>query len=291
MAASARVVVCRFPVSDPFSIIIAANNEEGYIGPCLDALLAQRGAGHLRIVLAANACTDRTIALAKEREAAFAERGHSLHVLEIAEPGKLNALNRADATLQGVPGARMWLDADVICDPDLCAQLRGALATKEPRYATGRLVVAPAKSWTTRRYAALWQRLPFVKGGAVGAGVFAMNAAGRARFGAFPAIMSDDTFVRLHFSPQERVEVAAAYHWPMVEGFGRLVRVRRRQDAGVAELTRLFPHIMDNEGKDRLTRSGLAALALRHPVDFAVYLTVHLAVRLRPHSSEWIRGR
>lgn len=278
-------------MTDPFSIVIAANNEEAFIGPCLDAILAQRGAGLLRIVVAANACTDRTAALVRERQAAFAALGHRLDVIEIAEPGKLNAMNRADHALDGVAGPRAWLDADVICDPDLFEQLRTALATDGPRYATGRLVVAPARSWTTRRYASLWQRLPFVKGGAVGAGLFAMNAAGRARFGAFPAIISDDTFVRLNFAPDERVQVPAGYHWPMVEGFSRLVRVRRRQDAGVAELARLYPELLENEGKARLTRPDLVHLALRHPVDFSVYMAVHLAVRRRAPAIEWSRGR
>lgn len=277
------------PVTDLFSIVIAANNEEGYIGPCLDALLAQRDPGPLRVIVAANACTDRTVEIARGYTDAFAARGHMLEVLEIAEPGKLNALNRAEAALP--PGPRAWLDADVICDPHLFAQLRAALAPARPLYATGTLVVMPAKSWITRRYAALWQRLPFVKGGAVGAGLFAMNAAGRARFGDFPAIISDDTFVRLNFTPDERVEVPAPYHWPMVEGFARLVRVRRRQDAGVTQLSQLYPALMANEGKAKLTRADLLRLALGRPVDFAVYLAVHVAVRRGPQTTDWSRGR
>lgn len=278
------------PVTDAFSIIIAANNEESYIGPCLDALLAQQNPGPLHVIVAANACTDRTVDIVRGHMPAFAAKGHRLDVLDIAEPGKLNALNHADRAYP-VTGPRAWLDADVICGPDLFAQLRAALAPARPLYATGTLVVAPAKTWVTRRYAALWQRLPFVRGGAVGAGLFAMNAAGRARFGEFPAIISDDTFVRLNFAPDERIEVPAPYHWPMVEGFARLVRVRRRQDAGVAELAQLYPALVSNEGKHPLTRAALLQLAARHPVDFAVYLAVHLAVRRGPKTTEWSRGR
>ena len=134
---------------------------------------------------------------------------------------------------------RAYLDADVICEPALLGQIRAALGGAAPAYATGRLAVARAESWVTRAYADLWTRLPFVTGGAVGAGFFAVNAAGRARWGGFPEIISDDTFVRLNFAPDERHEVAARYHWPMVEGWRNLVRVRRRQDAGVAEVYRL----------------------------------------------------
>uniref|UniRef100_A0AAN0MD34 Uncharacterized protein n=1 Tax=Yoonia rhodophyticola TaxID=3137370 RepID=A0AAN0MD34_9RHOB len=45
----------------------------------------------------------------------------------------------------------------------------------------------------------------------------------------------------MNFTPAERVEVPATYIWPMVEGFGNLVRVRRRQDIGVAEIAQKYP--------------------------------------------------
>lgn len=274
----------------PFSVIIAANNEEHYIGRCLAALLAQdAGAGPLEIVVAANACTDRTEEIVHSHVAQAREQGWNLICQSSPEPGKIEALNRADALAQG--GMRAYLDADVICDPALFGQLRAALARTEATYATGTLQVAPAQSWVTRRYAGFWTRLPFVKGGAVGAGLFAVNAAGRARWGAFPAIISDDTFVRLNFSPEDRVEVPARYHWPMVEGWRNLVRVRRRQDAGVAEVYRLYPALRANEGKAGPSRGELMRLVLTGPVNFVVYALVHLAVRLGPASRDWTRGR
>lgn len=281
-------------MAEPFSIIIAANNEEGYIGACLDALLAQGdAAGPLEVIVAANACTDATEAIVAGRAADFAARGWDLACLHIEAPGKLGALNRADALVaeRGGRGPRAYLDADVLCDPDLFAQLRAALAPDRPLYATGTIEIMEPATRVTRHYARLWARLPFVQGGAVGAGLFAVNAAGRARWGEFPAIISDDTFVRLNFTPEERIEVPARYHWPMVEGFARLIRVRRRQDAGVEELRRLYPELMENEGKARLTRGGALRLAASAPVDFAVYMAVHLAVRLRPAAQEWTRGR
>lgn len=118
-----------------------------------------------------------------------------------------------------------------------------------------------------------------------------MNAAGRERWGRFPDIISDDTFVRLQFLPHERIETPARYHWPMVEGLSRLVRVRRRQDTGVEELRQLYPQIMDNEGKQPLRKSALIRLAAADPAGFAAYMTVHLAVRARRAGKEWSRGR
>lgn len=273
-----------------FSILIAASNEEAWIGRCLDALLAQdRTAGPVQIVVAANACTDGTVGIVRDRAAQAEARGWKLLCNVSPEPGKAAALNRADA--QALGGVRAYLDADVICDPALIGQLRAALDRPDPAYATGTLAVAPARSWVTRRYAALWTRLPFVRGGAVGAGLFAVNAAGRARWGAFPQIISDDTFVRLQFAPSERHEVAARYHWPMVEGWRNLVRVRRRQDAGVAEVYRLYPALKGNEAKAPLGPGRLLRLALTVPVGFAVYAAVSLSVRLMPPVQDWNRGR
>ncbi len=272
------------------SVIIAARNEEDYIGACLSALLEQTdGAGPIETIVAANACTDRTVEVAAAFDAQFSARGWSLVILEVPEPGKVNALNAADHRASGE--ALVFLDADVRCDPDLLAQLRDMLLVDQPRYATGCLAVAPAKSWVTRQYAKLWVELPFVKGGAVGAGLFAVNRAGRVRWAEFPSIISDDTFVRLQFSPDERVEVPARYHWPMIEGFTNLVRVRRRQDDGVQEIQRLYPDIMDREAKARLTQGDLLSLLLRMPVAFATYAAVHVAVRLRRSRGAWDRGR
>ncbi|MEZ5913573.1 MAG: glycosyltransferase [Paracoccaceae bacterium] len=278
------------PAPPRLSVIIPAHDEAGWIGACLGALLAQdSGAGAVEVIVAANACRDDTVARAEAFRARFAARGWDLVVLDLPEPGKLNALNRAEAAARGA--GLVYLDADVRCEPPLLGELAAALAAPGPVYATGRLAVAPAQSRVTRAYARIWTRLPFVESGAVGAGLFAVNREGRARWGAFPAIISDDTFVRLQFTPAERVEVAARYHWPMVEGWANLVKVRRRQDAGVAELARLHPALGANEGKARLGPARLVRLALGDPVGFAVYLSVHLAVRLRPAGRDWTRGR
>lgn len=273
------------------SVIIPANNEEAYIQACLRAVLEQDdSAGALEVVVAANACQDRTVELVMALREDFAARGHHLRCLDLPEPGKIPALQSAEAVLQET-GARVYLDADVRCDAALLGQIRTALAPETPIYATGTLAVVPPQSWITRHYARFWQRLPFVKGGAVGAGFFAVNAAGRARWEAFPQIISDDTYVRLQFEPAERVEVPARYHWPMVEGLGRLIRVRRRQDQGVQELAARWPDLIGREGKAPLSGRQVLGLALRDPVGFCVYGGVSLAVRLGRQDSNWTRGR
>lgn len=277
----------------PATVIIPACNEEEWIARCLAALLGQElpeAAGPVRIVVAANACRDATVARARALAPQAAARGWDLQVLDLPEGGKARALNAAD--LLALPsGIRVYLDADVVMSPPLLAALLAALDRPEPAYASGRMVLAPARSAVTRAYGRIWARLPFMAEGVPGAGLFAVNAAGRARWCAFPAIISDDTFVRLQFTPAERHGVAPGYEWPLVEGFGNLVRVRRRQDAGVAEIARTWPALMANEGKPPPGPGRLLRLALSDPAGFALYAAVSLAVRLRPDAGRWSRGR
>ncbi|MEJ6404884.1 glycosyltransferase [Yoonia sp. 2307UL14-13] len=274
---------------DMMTVIIPANNEEALLPHCLEAVLAQDDKGAVEVIVAANACTDGTVAVAESFDERFAARAWALVVLDLPDGGKLRALNAADAHVTG--DMRVYLDADVICDPALFGQLREAMSVPDARYVTGTLAVARAQSWVTRAYARIWTELPFVKSGAVGAGLFAANGPGRARWGAFPDIISDDTYVRLQFKSDERVEVPARYHWPMVEGLQNLIKVRRRQDIGVAQVANRYPNLMANEGKARLRKLDLIGLAVRRPLGFAVYLTVHIMARRGRQTHEWTRGR
>lgn len=276
------------------SVIIPANNEEGYIGPCLARLLAQdldpTAAGGAEIIVAANACRDATVAEAEDMRSALEAAGWRLTVLDLPEPGKLRALNAADRIAEGRVLA--YLDADVGCAAPMMRLLLTALDRPEPRYASGRLVVAPARSWVSRHYARVWARLPFMTTNVQGAGLFAVNRAGRARWGEFPQIIADDGFVRLKFAPEERLKVEADYLWPVVEGFARLVQVRRRQDAGVRELAAKYPDLMANESKPRMRLRDHLRLFGETPLSYLVYISVKLAVRAGwRDAGGWTRGR
>lgn len=274
------------------SILIPANNEEAWIGPCLEALLASDDPGcPVEIIVAANACTDPTVALAREHAPAAEARGWRLEVLDIAEGGKPNALDQADAAVSDPAAIRVYLDADVTVSPGLLAETAKVLADPAPAWASGKLTVAPAKTWATRAYARVWTQLPFMTDTVPGAGYFAVNQAGRARWGNYPRIISDDTFVRLSFTGDERKGLKAPYTWPMVEGFQNLVRVRRRQDQGVEEVARLYPDLLAHDDTPPGRAKRMASLALRDPMGVAVYVAVALAVRFNKGDGTWRRGR
>lgn len=272
------------------TVIIPASNEAGYIGICLAAVQGSDGPVPFETIVVANGCTDDTAAMAWRAAEMHAHPERPVRIIEIPEGGKPGALQRGDEAAQAP--TRIYLDADVTVEPGLIPALVDALAGEDARYASGVPVVTPARSMLTRAYARFWQRLPFVSTGVPGFGLFAVNAAGRARWETWPDIISDDTFARLNFAPSERVQVPHGYNWPLVEGLRPLIRVRKRQDRGVREIAARYPELLRN--RDPLPGAVLQKVlaALRDPGGFVVYALVALCVLLPlPGSSGWVRGR
>lgn len=273
------------------SILIPAHNEAAYLPACLTALLQSDPIdGGVEIVVVANGCTDDTAEVARGYQEQAQQKGWRLEVLELAQGSKLLAWDAGEAHATG--DVLIYVDADVEVTPPLVRQIAEATADDAPRYASGHPIVTVGSDRITRLYTRFWLTTPFMTQGVPGFGVFAMNRAGRARWGGWPDIISDDTFARLNFTAAERVAVAGRYKWPMIEGFGRLVQVRRRQDIGVAEIHRLFPQLVGND--DRVT-DGVPVWkrALRDPLGFAAFALVRVAVRLPILRSDarWVRGR
>ncbi|PIE14233.1 MAG: glycosyl transferase [Rhodobacterales bacterium] len=281
----------KFGAINVLTVIIPAHNEAAQIDDCLQSVLGSQADFAVQIIVVANGCQDDTAAVAATYQAAAQQRGWELQVIDLAQGGKLGALNAGDRAARY--GQRVYLDADVILSPALLGQIAQALASESPRYASGTLTIPRPASCVSRAYRAVYQKVPFMTHGVPGAGLFAMNAAGRGRWGEWPDIISDDTYARLMFAPAERILLSAPYDWPIVEGWANLVAVRRRQNAGVDEIRRLYPELLQNDDTPKLGLAGKLGLALAHPIGFAVYAGVALAVRLsRPKGrGDWRRGR
>lgn len=273
------------------SVLIPAHNEAAYLPICLGALLASDPVAEVEVIVIANGCSDDTALIANQFVAQAEARGWRMQVLDLAQGGKLNALNVGEAAAKG--DVLIYLDADVTVTPQVIPQIAQALDVAGPRYASGQAqVTLTGEDRLTTLYTRFWKTTPFMVHGVPGFGVFAMNRAGRARWGKWPDIISDDTFARLHFAPEERLSVAAGYDWPMIEGFTRLVQVRRRQDIGVAEIAEHYPALMQNDDVyDRTV--PLWRRALRDPLAFVAFAAVRIAIRLPILRSKnrWARGR
>lgn len=279
------------------SLIIPCHNEELVLGALLSSLAAQKdlAADHrIEILVVANACKDRTCAVAEEARAALEGAGFSLGVIDLPEPGKAGALNTADARAQFAP--RLYVDADVTLAPEVLAQLLPLLLSDEEIYCSATIQVAPARSWVSRAYGRFMLAMPFVRDGVPGMGLYGVTATARSRWGSFPLIHSDDRFVRLQFAPEERRKVPAPYVWPVPDGLGNLIKVRLRWNEGNREFAGLYPELLVNDGARNDLRASLRTL-LAHPLDGIAYVTVFVSTalwaRLKRKDSAvvWRRGR
>lgn len=274
------------------TIILPAHDEAKYLPGCLEALLASEPLHcDLELIVAANGCRDETVSVAEGFRDRIEAKGWALTVLDLAEGSKPGAMNAADRIARF--SARVYLDADVLLSPPLLAQIVRALDRDDAVYASGQVNITAETSWFSQAYAVFYRQVPFFTQGVPGCGLFAVNQAGRERWGAFQQIISDDTYVRLQFSPDERIGLPGRYDWPVVDGLAALVRVRRRQDRGVREIAALYPELL---ARDDVRSSRVVALlkaAFLHPLGALAYVLVAVIVRATPGSDRgrWSRGR
>jgi len=253
------------------AIIIPAHNEAAVIGQTLQGLLRQVGEGD-EVIVVCNGCSDDTAAVARRFEP-------RVTVLETEVPSKTNALNLGDRRARSFP--RVYLDADVVLG-------NGALAEIVRALASGRwLAVSPdpvmnldGASWAVRAYYDIWLALPYCRSGMIGAGVYALSEAGRARFADFPAVIADDGYVRAMFRESERGRVESAHSTVRAPAsLAWLMKIKTRSRLGAMELAMKFPGLLSNEVKDYSgALRGLIANPLKWP-KVLVYLYVNLVSR------------
>jgi hypothetical protein len=268
----------------PVSVVIPAHDEAAVIERCLDTLLADACPGEVVVVVVCNGCSDDTAARAR---AACPDA----RVIELPVASKAAALNAGDRCTDLFP--RIYLDADVELSTDALRATARALSE------SGVLCAAPVPRFelqgrpgVVRRYYEVWQQLPYVTDDMVGTGVYGLSAAGRARFGEFPAITADDQFVLQRFERGERraiTDVQFTVHTPStIRG---LLAIRRRAYRGVVEL--------EKAGLTRYAAAGGAGHRLRtlardprNAVSVACYLLVSIyakaAARLA-RGTQWER--
>jgi glycosyltransferase involved in cell wall biosynthesis len=210
------------------SVVIAAHNEAGVLGRCLDSLLTDAGPDEFEVVVVANGCTDATAEVAGARP--------GVRVVNLPVAGKVAALNAGDEQAHGFP--RVYLDADIVLPSAGVRALGAALAASAAAggpvlAATARREVDVSRSPAlVRSYYAINARLPAFEAALFGRGVAALSAAGRARFGRFPDVVADDLFLDSLFTPEEKLQVdsvSSRVSAPRTtrDLLRRLVRVRR----------------------------------------------------------------
>ncbi len=258
------------------SVVVPAHNESRSIGRCLESMTDGLTPGELEIVVVCNGCEDDTAGIAR----GF---GSMVRVVETPIASKAHALRLGDEAASGFP--RFYVDADVELPLESLRRVADVLRSGPSLAAAPWMKVdLTGRSWAVRAYYAIWTRLPYHTSGMIGSGVYAMSEAGRSRFGAFPDLISDDGFARLHFGPEERTSVdgtSFTIHSP--ETLAAIVRIKTRSQKGAVQLKRAYPELVRND--ERNYSSALAEL-VRDPRQWAnccVYLYVILVTKLRAY--------
>lgn len=215
------------------SVIVPAHNEEAVLGRCLRALVRDARLGELEVIVAANGCIDGT-------EQVAADFGPPVTLVSVAAASKIAALNAGDAVASGFP--RFYVDADVELETSavrtVAAALQGSTLAASPELDIDTADSSPV----VRSYYRVWSQLPSVRDDLVGRGVYALSAAGRARFDAFPDVANDDHFIRETFARSERVVVGGCVSrsWAP-RSTGALIARKVRVQAGNLQIHRPNP--------------------------------------------------
>lgn len=260
------------------TVVIPAHDESAVIGACLSSIIRQDSELAVHVVVAANGCHDSTADVARTYIPEMRQRGHLLEVREIATASKPAALNAGDVCARHAD--KVYLDADIELSDNALSSIGAA-------FVAGVQFCAPeielrAHTYFGRAYGRVWRRLPYVANDVVGAGLYAVSAAGRQRWDCFPHIVADDKFARLHFDRMERVVLEGSHfvvHLPA--GFTEIVRVRSRWIRANRQLKRECPEIA---GRDRERLTGMLRFLLSNVSlwrDLPAFLLVYWCAELR----------
>lgn len=268
-----------------FSVVIPAHNEEAVIMRLLQAFVPDLRDGEAQVVVVPNGCTDRTAELARSLS--------RVTTLDVAVASKSAALNAGDKGASAFP--RIYVDADVILGAETLRALAHVLAVPDARVAspTVRFIVE-GRPWAVRAFHHVYEKLPYIDNALIGHGVYALSAAGRARFDQFPTVTADDLFVQRLFTISERIILGS--HFVDVQTpktLRSLVAIRTRTAYGNRELAKVSEST--HGSSTATTVSALLNLIRTEPrivPSAAVYVGVTVISRLkskRRAAREWQR--
>lgn len=261
----------------------------------LESVRNQDYVGVLQTIVVANGCTDDTASISRSYEDRPSNHARHHMTIELGPSGKPAALNAGDAAADG--DVRVYLDADVTISISTVSELVAALDRPPVQFAVPALDLGRSKSPIVRSYLAVWSQMPYVLAGGSGGGVYAVSAEGRRRWDQYPALYSDDSFARLHFTDEEITVVPTATGTVWYPDTAReMIGVRARIFQGVWQLRHEHPELDSaNSGNPRAAIRQIAAeprLWLHAPAFFGIYILGYLTARRRARRGDgtWARA-
>jgi len=279
------------PRNKTCSVVIPAHNEAAHIEAVLSSLLESAAADEFEVIVVCNGCTDATADLAR--------RSECVRVEEIATASKIAALNHGDSVASTFP--RLYLDGDTLLSTDAARAVATRLCSVAGPAAAGVRGSHDFRrsSLFARLYVSFRDRLPVFSKGIIGAGIYAMNEAGRQRFDRWPDIIGDDQFVLRLFSSEERHLVTE--HRSIIEAPGsvreiirRGVRVHRGNRELSKDAASEAATVLDAPSSGwRIAARACLSRPARWP-ELLTWVALQIAIRARswaPAGGDWERSR
>lgn len=255
------------------SIIIPAHNEGKSIGGLLEKLTNEPESTFFQIIVVCNACTDNTAEIVKKYPV--------VECLETPVSGKINALNLGDEKAKYFP--RYYLDADIGIDAKTIVNIKNYISSNDFLVvSTTAIINYSSSSWPVRWYYDVWTKLPYLKQGGIGAGLYVLTEEARKKFESFPDVINDDGYIRALIEPSKRTSVPNCYSIVNVPfDLKNLILIKTRSRMGQRQLKEKFPGLYHNTGKTYLKG---AFQIISNPLlyhKFIYYVALNLFIRVR----------
>ena len=256
------------------TVIVPAHNESAVIADCLDSIVHQEGVDH--VIVACNGCTDNTVDIVREQ---FPE----VHCLDIRRPSKVNALNEAEAKAKelGMVFPVFYIDADTALSQNAVSHITKTLETSPVLLAAPTPIIdTSTSSWLVKQYYKIWTNLPYVKEGVIATCSYILTEEGRKRFDKFVDVISDDGYVRCHFSNNEISNIPGAQiHIHAPKDIYSLIKIKTRARLGNVQLVETNQCPV-TEAK-RYNSVMIEKLLSKDFVPACIYILIALIMRVR----------
>lgn len=250
------------------SIIIPAYNEESVLSRCLDSVLRDAKTNEFEIIVVCNGCIDNTKKIAESY-------GDKVVVFNTEQASKTLALNIGDENAHHFP--RFYLDADIIITTDSIRKVAISLEDGASLAAAPKINFDTSKaSFMVKQFYKVWQFNPYFTN-MIGSGLYALSKKGRSKFGAFPAIISDDEYMRIHFKDKERKTVdSCSFTVVSPKNLNILIKIKTRARLGCYQLQAKYP-TLTKQAKKKYS-NFIWNLLKDHKLWFAVGVYVYVTL-------------
>jgi hypothetical protein len=189
------------PANARGAVIIPAHDEAAVIGRTLTSLTPLTDLARVEVIVVCNGCADDTASVARSFD--------GVRVEEVEKGSKALALNVGDCVATEWP--RLYLDADIEVSSATVLAIFDRLAEPGVLAARAHYVYdCTGATWPVRSYYRARSRVPAPALRLWGAGGYATNEVGHARFTTFPTVTADDSWFDAQFADAEKSIVAAA---------------------------------------------------------------------------------